>query len=95
MSLKGGTAELVFAATDAQSVEAVGVGKTGLVIQYLDNVSGKAARVDADEEWRVADGGDPAAAKRRPEDRIHGRWHRRRDAFVREPDIAARALLRD
>lgn len=43
--LETGAAELVFAANDVQSVENVGVGKTGLLIQYLDNVSGKAARV--------------------------------------------------
>ncbi len=43
--LADGAAELVFVATEAQSVETVGVGKSGLVIQYLENVSGKAARV--------------------------------------------------
>lgn len=43
--LESGAAELVFEASDVQSVENVGVGETGLVIQYLDNVSGKAARV--------------------------------------------------
>jgi len=43
--LGSGAAELVFAANEAQSVEAVAVGRTGLVIQYLDHVSGHAARV--------------------------------------------------
>lgn len=43
--LAAGAAELVFAANEAQSVETVGVGKSGLVLQYLENVSGKAARV--------------------------------------------------
>ena len=53
--LASGDAELVFVANDAQSVEAVGVGETGLVIQYLDNVSGKAARVMRSRggEWRA------------------------------------------
>ncbi len=44
--LKSGAAEPVFAATGQQSVENIGIGKSGLVIQYLDNVSGKAARVE-------------------------------------------------
>jgi prolyl oligopeptidase len=43
--LKDGGVEPVFAASATQSIENVGVGKTGLVVQYLDNVSGKAARV--------------------------------------------------
>lgn len=43
--LQDGRVEPVFAATATQSIESVGVGKTGLVVQYLDNVSGKAARV--------------------------------------------------
>ncbi len=55
--LKTGDAELVFAANDAQSVESVEVGETGLVIQYLENVSGKAARVERGEkgEWRASE----------------------------------------
>ncbi len=55
--LTSGAAELVFAASDTQSVETVGVGKTGLVIQYLDNVSGKAARVQRSKkgEWRATE----------------------------------------
>lgn len=55
--LEGGGAELVFAAAQSQSVENVGVGKSGLVIQYLDNVSGKAARVNRDKKgaWRASE----------------------------------------
>jgi prolyl oligopeptidase len=54
-ALKGGTAELVFTPTATQSVEDVRVGKTGLVVQYLDNVSGRAARVtrNAKGEWQA------------------------------------------
>ena len=43
--LKDGSVEPVFTAGVTQSVESVEVGKTGLVVQYLDDVSGKAARV--------------------------------------------------
>jgi len=43
--LSNGDAELVFAANDRQSVEGVGVGKTNIIIQYLDDVSGNAARL--------------------------------------------------
>jgi len=50
--LQGGTAELVFAASPAQSVQAVGVGKSNLIVQYLDNVSGRAARVERDKQGR-------------------------------------------
>ena len=42
--LARGKAELVFEANEAQSIEDVGVGKTNIVIQYLEDVSGKAAR---------------------------------------------------
>ena len=54
--LRSGVAELVFAANDAQSVEDVSIGKTGLVVQYLDNVSGVAARVSRTQQgqWQVA-----------------------------------------
>jgi len=45
LDLASGEAETVFEATDTQSVENIGVGKTNLVIQYLDNVVGKAVRV--------------------------------------------------
>lgn len=37
-------AELIFQASDAQSIEDVGVGKSNIVVQYLEDVSGKAAR---------------------------------------------------
>lgn len=43
--LASGGAELVMAAKDNQSIEAVDTGKTGLVVQYLEDVSGKAARL--------------------------------------------------
>lgn len=42
--LANGAAERVTAPTEVQSIEDVEVGKSGLIIQYLDNVSGKAAR---------------------------------------------------
>jgi prolyl oligopeptidase len=53
--LRDGSVEAVFAATATQSIESVGVGKTGLVVQYLDNVSGKAARVvrTKNGEWQA------------------------------------------
>jgi prolyl oligopeptidase len=52
--LRTGTAELVLAPSDTQSVETVAVGKSGLVVQYLDNVSGRAARLtrNPDGAWR-------------------------------------------
>ena len=50
--LQGGAAELVFAASPAQSVQTVGVGKSNLIVQYLDNVSGRAARVERDKQGR-------------------------------------------
>lgn len=43
--LANGDTELVFAANDRQSVEGVGVGKSNIIIQYLDDVSGNAARL--------------------------------------------------
>ena len=43
--LASGNAELIFLADDSQSIESVGVGKTNIVIQYLEDVSGKAARL--------------------------------------------------
>ena len=49
---RGGAAELVFAPRDTQSVENVGIGDTGLVVQYLDNVSGRAARIVRNGEGR-------------------------------------------
>lgn len=56
-----GAAELVFAADATQSVEAVGVGASGLVIQYLENVSGKAARVTRTKKghWKTREIGLP------------------------------------
>ncbi len=36
--------ELIFQANSAQSIEGVGVGKSNIVVQYLEDVSGKAAR---------------------------------------------------
>jgi prolyl oligopeptidase len=55
--LRGGTAELVFAPSEVQSVEAVVLGKSGLVVQYLDNVSGRAARLTraSDGRWRATE----------------------------------------
>ena len=53
--LQGGSVERVFSPSETQSVEAVGIGKTNLVVQYLDNVSGRAARVVRTKsgEWRA------------------------------------------
>ncbi|MEL6371606.1 MAG: prolyl oligopeptidase family serine peptidase [Pseudomonadota bacterium] len=39
------TAELIASAEPNQSIESVGVGKTSIVIQYLEDVAGKAARL--------------------------------------------------
>lgn len=44
-NLDSGSAETVFEAGDTQSIEDIEVGKTGLVVQYLDNVVGKAVRL--------------------------------------------------
>ena len=54
--LRTGTAELVLAPTETQSIETVAVGKSGLVVQYLDNVSGHAARLtrNPDGAWRLS-----------------------------------------
>jgi prolyl oligopeptidase len=56
-ALNGGAAELVFAPDETQSVESVGIGETGLVVQYLDDVSGRAARLVRTKggEWRAQD----------------------------------------
>ena len=53
--LKSGAAEPVFTASETQSIENVAVGKSGLVVQYLENVSGKAARIARTKhgEWRA------------------------------------------
>jgi prolyl oligopeptidase len=55
--LRSGVAEPVLAPTGTQSIENVAVGKTGLVVQYLDDVSGRAARLvrDRDGTWRKSD----------------------------------------
>jgi prolyl oligopeptidase len=55
--LASGAAEPVLVPAETQSIEDVEVGKTGLVIQYLDNVSGHAARVTRSREgtWRAAE----------------------------------------
>ncbi len=53
--LADGAAELVFAPRDSQSVESVSIGASGLLVQYLDNVSGMAARVTRTQRgrWRT------------------------------------------
>lgn len=50
-----GVVETVFEATPAQSVETVEIGKSNILIQYLDNVSGKAVRVKRKKNgaWRA------------------------------------------
>jgi prolyl oligopeptidase len=45
LDLKTGGAELVMAAAENQSIEAVEIGKSNIVVQYLEDVSGKAARL--------------------------------------------------
>ena len=44
-NLENDETELVYSATKTQSVESIGLGKSNIVIQYLDNVSGKAMRL--------------------------------------------------
>ncbi|MEM9618225.1 MAG: prolyl oligopeptidase family serine peptidase [Pseudomonadota bacterium] len=55
--LESGVVEPVFAANDRQSVESVGVGKSNIIIQYLDDVSGKAARLTRGKngKWKARD----------------------------------------
>ncbi|MEO1241288.1 MAG: prolyl oligopeptidase family serine peptidase [Pseudomonadota bacterium] len=55
--LAGGVVEPIFVANDRQSVERVGVGKSNIVIQYLDDVSGKAARLTRGKngKWKARD----------------------------------------
>ncbi|MEM9899417.1 MAG: prolyl oligopeptidase family serine peptidase, partial [Pseudomonadota bacterium] len=56
--LSTGATSLVFSPNERQSVGNVGIGKSGLIIQYLDDVIGKAARVtrNADtENWEATD----------------------------------------
>ena len=50
--LASGAAETVFAAAENRAMEDVGIGETGLVVQYLEDVSGNAARVARDERGR-------------------------------------------
>lgn len=53
--LSGGGAELVMAAAENQSIEQVTVNKTSLIVQYLEDVSGKAVRLKRDKKglWRA------------------------------------------
>ncbi len=53
--LAEGEAETVMTAAENQSVEDVEIGKSGLVIQYLDDVSGKAARLTRNKKgvWKA------------------------------------------
>ena len=44
------TAQLVFEATASQSVEDVAIGKSNIIIQYLDDVAGAAARVSRNDK---------------------------------------------
>ncbi len=48
------TAQLVFAATASQSVEDVEIGKSNIIIQYLDDVAGAAARLSRNRkgDWK-------------------------------------------
>ncbi|MDZ7626794.1 MAG: prolyl oligopeptidase family serine peptidase [Parvularculaceae bacterium] len=52
--LAGGGAELVMAAAANQSIEDVEIGKSNLVVQYLEDVSGKLARLTRDKRgnWK-------------------------------------------
>lgn len=43
--LAGGAAELVMSAAGNQSIEQIGVGRSNIVVQYLEDVSGKLARL--------------------------------------------------
>ena len=55
--LESGESELVFTANDRQSVESLRVGKSNIIIQYLDDVSGKAMRLTRTRKgkWNVKD----------------------------------------
>ncbi|MEQ1567258.1 MAG: prolyl oligopeptidase family serine peptidase [Myxococcota bacterium] len=55
--LATGVSEPVRIPTSHQSIEAVGVGSTGLVVQYLEDVSGRAARLERDRRgrWRAVE----------------------------------------
>jgi len=50
--LESGRAEVVFAADDGRAFQDLGVGESELVVQYLENVSGRAARVSRDDRGR-------------------------------------------
>ena len=56
LELTGFAAETVFEASEQQSIESVGVGKSTIVMQYLDDVAGKAARLTRNENggWDAA-----------------------------------------
>jgi len=60
--LAGGGAELVMAAAANQSIEQVEIGKSNLVVQYLEDVSGKAARLTRDKKgkWKRKEIAAPA-----------------------------------
>ncbi len=60
--LDGGAAELVMAAAENQSIEQVEIGKTNLLVQYLEDVSGKAARLTRDKQgiWKRKEIAAPA-----------------------------------
>ncbi len=51
-ALEGGGVETVFEASAKQSVEDVEIGKSNIIIQYLDDVAGKAARVSRNRNGR-------------------------------------------
>ena len=59
--LAKGEAELVFEADERQSIESVGVGKSNIVLEYLEDVSGKAARLTRARsgKWRAKEIGLP------------------------------------
>ena len=54
-------AELVFEASESQSVEDVAIGKSDIIIQYLDHVAGKAARLARKKKgaWKAKEIGLP------------------------------------
>ncbi len=63
--LKSGEAEIAFAPNAAQAIDdnSVQIGKTDMIVRYLDDVSGKAARLKRDKktgEWKFAPIGLPA-----------------------------------
>ncbi len=59
--LADGSVETVFEASDNQSVEDVEVGKSNIIIQYLDDVSGAAVRVERSSKgkWKAKSIGLP------------------------------------